>query len=108
MQVSDHAIRRYRERVSPVDDDTARAAMMAHERAVRIAAEFGCATVKLGNGVRLKLKGDVVTTVFGNGKGDGRESGAFFEDDVPSPSHAARGPRPLPAGEREEGGRAWR
>ncbi|WP_157215936.1 hypothetical protein [Flavisphingomonas formosensis] len=70
--MSDHAIRRYRERVSPVDDDTARAAMMAHEPAVRIAADFGCETVKLGNGVRLKLKGDVVTTVFGNGKQAGR------------------------------------
>ena len=68
MHVSDHAIRRYRERVSPIDAEEARAAMMAHEPAVTIAARFGCDTVKLGNGVRLKLRGDVVATVLGNGK----------------------------------------
>jgi hypothetical protein len=63
--VSQHAIQRYTERVSPVSQQEALAQIISHERAIDQAADFGCETVICGDGTRLKLKGDVVTTVLG-------------------------------------------
>jgi hypothetical protein len=42
----------------------AKAEMMAGAAAVDTAADFGCDTVKLGNGGRLRLAGQTVVTVL--------------------------------------------
>jgi hypothetical protein len=63
--VSSHANMRYRERVDPCSEAEANAAMMACAPAIDKAAEIGCSTVIMGrNGARLKLQGDVVSTVY--------------------------------------------
>lgn len=41
---------------------------------IDVAAEFGCATVKLGNGARLRLQGDVACTCFEARKHKGRRA----------------------------------
>jgi len=60
--ISDHAVLRYLERVRGIDIEAVRAEMMSP--AIDTAVQFGCDTVKLGNGARLKLVGDVVQTVL--------------------------------------------
>jgi hypothetical protein len=60
--VTDHAVLRYLERHHGIDVEAIRTSMNVH--GIDVAAEFGCATVKLGNGVRLKLRGDVACTCF--------------------------------------------
>jgi hypothetical protein len=61
-RITDHALLRYLERHHGIDVEGIRTSM--NVRGIDIAAEFGCATVKLGNGARLKLKGDVACTCF--------------------------------------------
>lgn len=60
--VSDHAVLRYLQRHHGIDVEAIRVSMNVH--GIDVAAEFGCATVKLGNGARLKLRGDVACTCF--------------------------------------------
>jgi len=52
--ITDHAIVRFLERVYHVDMDAIRAEM--NSTAVIAAIEFGCDTVKLGCGARLKIR----------------------------------------------------
>lgn len=58
--VSDHAVLRYLERHYQVDIEAVRREMTVP--AIDKASAFGCDTVVMGNGMRLKLHGDVVTT----------------------------------------------
>lgn len=60
--VSDHAVLRYLERHYGVDVEAIRAEM--ESPVIGKAAAFGCNTVKMPNGVRLKLQGDVVATAL--------------------------------------------
>lgn len=62
--ITDHSLLRYIERVWHVDIEAARAEMMLSGKTVDAAALMGCDTIKLGNGARLKMKGDVVVTVL--------------------------------------------
>jgi hypothetical protein len=64
MTITEHAVRRYRERVEPVTPAVAMARIADAAPAARCAADFGCDTVRLGNGARLRLVGDVVVTVL--------------------------------------------
>ena len=68
--VTDHALLRYLERVRGIDVEAIRAEIAC--AAVTTAAEFGCTTVILGNGARLKLQGDVVATVLPSRKSERR------------------------------------
>jgi hypothetical protein len=61
--LTDHAVLRYLERVWGIDVPGCRAEMIAAGAAVDVAAKFGCGTVKMGNGARLRLVGDTVVTV---------------------------------------------
>ena len=62
--VTQHAAERYVERVNPeLTVEQAKAAMMASARAIDTAAAFGASCVRLGNGARLMLQGDVVVTI---------------------------------------------
>lgn len=58
--VTDHAVLRYLERHCGVDVEAIRRELTV--KGIDTAAEFGCATIKLGNGARLKLQGDVAST----------------------------------------------
>jgi hypothetical protein len=58
--ITDHAVLRYLERVHHVDVEGIRAHL--NVRGIDTAAEFGCSTVILGDGGRLKLRGAVATT----------------------------------------------
>lgn len=60
--VSDHAVLRWLERVAGVDVEAVRRHLSVD--AVDTAAKIGCGTVIMGDGVRLKLTGDVVSTVI--------------------------------------------
>jgi hypothetical protein len=60
--VSDHAILRYLERVEKIDIEAIRRKLSVG--AIDKAAAFGCETVIMGDGTRLKLHGDVVATVL--------------------------------------------
>ena len=71
--ISDHAVLRYLERVKGVDIEAIRAEMMSP--AVDTAAQIGCDTVKMGNGTRLKLVGDVVQTVLPKPRRRARDHG---------------------------------
>ena len=62
--LTDHAVLRYLERVWNIDVEAAKAEMTSAAHSVETAAAFGCDTVRMGNGARLKLKGDVVATVL--------------------------------------------
>jgi hypothetical protein len=64
--VSDHAVLRFLERQHGVDVEGIRAALTV--KAIDKAAAFGCGTIKLGNGARLKLNGDVASTCLGKRK----------------------------------------
>lgn len=60
--ISDHAVLRYLERVKGIDMNAIRAEMTSP--ALDVAARIGCETVVMGNGARLKLTGDIVSTVL--------------------------------------------
>lgn len=60
--VSDHAVLRYLERHCGVDVEAVRKKLTV--AAIDKAVDFGCDTVKLGDGSRLKLKGDTACTCF--------------------------------------------
>lgn len=60
--ITDHAVLRYLERHHGIDVEAIRVSINVH--GIDVAAAFGCATVKLGNGARLKLRGDVACTCF--------------------------------------------
>lgn len=62
--VTNHAAARYVERVDPrLTPDQARAEMLGAAHAIDIACVFGAKMVKMGNGARLVLEGEVVVTV---------------------------------------------
>lgn len=58
--VTDHAVLRYIERHLGMDVEAIRAELTV--KGIDTAAEFGCDTVILGNGARLKLTGNVAST----------------------------------------------
>ena len=58
--VTDHAVLRYLQRHCGIDVEAIRAELTV--RGIDVAANFGCGTVKLGNGARLRLQGDVAST----------------------------------------------
>lgn len=60
--ITDHAVLRYLERVHNVDVEAIRKEMLCP--GISTAIEFGCDTVKLGNGARLKIRDSMVTTVL--------------------------------------------
>lgn len=60
--VTDHAVRRYQERVADVSDDEARSAMTSP--AVICAADFGAPFVRLGTGQRIVIHGHAIITVL--------------------------------------------
>lgn len=67
--VTRHAVERYQQRIDPAaNDDEAREAILSHAAAISIAASFGAPCVKLGDGSRLKLAGNVVVTCIGPSK----------------------------------------
>lgn len=61
-RATDHAVLRWLERVAGVDIEGIRTHLTAH--GIEAAAGFGCDTIVLGDGTRLKLHGDVVCTVL--------------------------------------------
>jgi len=63
--VTDHAARRFIERIGPGDMtmSQARAAILAHERAIHAAVEIGCQCIRLASGHRLIVKQGAVVTV---------------------------------------------
>lgn len=72
-RVTDHAVLRFLERHHGIDVEAIRIRM--NVPGIDVAAAFGCATVKLGDGSRLKLKGDVACTCFEGRKSRRRKSG---------------------------------
>lgn len=60
--VTDHAVLRYLERVEGIDVEAVRKKLSL--AAVDKASAFGCDTIVMGNGARLKLHGNVVATVL--------------------------------------------
>ncbi len=58
--VTDHAVLRWLERVAGVDVEAVRQHLSV--KGIDTAAGFGCHTVILGDGARLKLRGDVAVT----------------------------------------------
>jgi hypothetical protein len=68
VHVTEHAVDRYIERVSPIGRAEARAAMQGAERSIERAVAFGSHLVRLGSGARLVLRGREsirVVTVLG-------------------------------------------
>jgi hypothetical protein len=65
--VTPHAVQRFQERVAPVSDEDAKAAILSHSPAIEKAAEFQCQVLKLGDGSRLALDGHKVVTVYARG-----------------------------------------
>lgn len=75
MQIAEHAIDRFMERVDPrLTRDQARDAIAASERVIDIAADFGAPVVRQGSGAILALRGDAVVTVIARGKLAGRRT----------------------------------
>lgn len=63
--VTGHAIERYLERIDgSLTWDQARAAILASEKAIQKAAEFGASVVRNGLGAKLVLDGETVVTVL--------------------------------------------
>lgn len=61
-RVSDHAVLRWLERVAGVDVEAVRKHL--ESPTIETAEAFGCGTVIMGDGTRMKLSGDVVCTVL--------------------------------------------
>jgi hypothetical protein len=68
IRVTEHACRRFGERVLPCSYDEAREHILSHSRAIEKAAEFHCEIVRLGDGSRLVLQGATVVTVYSRGE----------------------------------------
>jgi hypothetical protein len=68
--VSDHAVLRYLERNCGIDVESIRQRLSVP--GIDVAAAFGCETVILGDGARLKLNGDVASTCLAKRGGRGR------------------------------------
>lgn len=67
--VTQHAAQRWCERVDPrATEDEAMCAIASHDRAITVAAGFGCHVVRLANHAKLILTGDSVVTVLANRK----------------------------------------
>ncbi len=66
--VSDHAVLRYLERVMKIDVEAVRAKLTV--ASIDQAASIGCDTIKMGDGSRLNLHGNVVATVLPSRKQD--------------------------------------
>jgi hypothetical protein len=66
--VTPHACQRWNERVHPCSQSEAKAEIMAHSKAIRAAADFGCEAIKLPSRHRLVLDGTVVVTVLPQGR----------------------------------------
>jgi hypothetical protein len=64
IHVTHHAITRYQERVAAVGTGEARRRILAHERTLQIAADFGAPVVRTGDGVGFVVCGGAVTTVL--------------------------------------------
>jgi hypothetical protein len=67
IKVTDHACRRFAERVERCSLDDARLRILAASRAIEAAAAFGCEVVRMGGGARLVLNGLTVVTVYQRG-----------------------------------------
>lgn len=65
-----HAIERYQERIEHVSHDEAERRLFLHAQAVDLAASIGCESVRLGNGMRLVLKGSAIVSVYPRVKKD--------------------------------------
>jgi hypothetical protein len=63
-RVSNHAVLRYQERVERISATLVRERIKLSSAFIDKAAAFGCDTVILGDGVRLKLAGNTVATVL--------------------------------------------
>lgn len=61
--VSDHAVLRWMERTGLVDVEAIQRHLTVH--GIDVAAAFGCGTVILGDGTRLKLVGSRAVTCLG-------------------------------------------
>jgi hypothetical protein len=59
--VTDHAVLMYLKRIEGVDVEAIRRKLTVV--AIDTAAAFGCKTIKMGAGFKLRLRGDVVTTI---------------------------------------------
>lgn len=68
VRITRHAAMRWGERVEPCPPKAARAAILAHSKAIIAAAAFGCRSVKLPSRHRLKLDGTTVLTVLPEGR----------------------------------------
>jgi hypothetical protein len=69
IHITRNAASRFCERVDPrLTPDEAMAEIRTHERAIAVAADFGCHLLKLGDGSRLVLDGRSVVTVLPSGK----------------------------------------
>lgn len=62
VEITQHAVDRYRERIADIDPPAARAAMSTP--AVQLAADFGASFVKIATGHRLVVKQHRVITVL--------------------------------------------
>jgi len=65
IHVTNHAVRRYQERVAAVGTGEARRRIRLHERTLQIAADFGAPVVRNGEGVGFVVQGGAVVTVLG-------------------------------------------
>lgn len=65
IHVTHHAITRYQERVAAVGTGEARRRILAHEKALAFAAEFGAPVVRNADGVRFIVQGGAVVSVLG-------------------------------------------
>ena len=63
--ISDHALRRFNERIAAVGNGEARRRILEHRAMILTAIEFGAPCVKCADGMRIMVKGSTVTTVFG-------------------------------------------
>lgn len=56
LRVTAHALQRYRERVAPVSEEEALAAILSHITMINIALAFGAPCVRCPNGMRIMLR----------------------------------------------------
>jgi hypothetical protein len=67
IHITDHAIRRFQERIASVGIGEARRRILAHEAALVRACAFGAPCVRTGEGMGLVLQGGAVVTVLSPG-----------------------------------------
>jgi hypothetical protein len=68
IHVTDHACKRFIERVAPVSMASARWHILSHAKVIEAAADFRCEVVRCAGGERLVLDGTRVLTVYGRGE----------------------------------------